>query len=226
MFSEKVYTIEEISQHLRVPEEAVLQEVSSGRLRALRLGEYLRVRESDLNAYLDTSLEVVDPKAVGAPTSATEGKKHASPVLLPALPFAHTWPDKTTEQFNEVSEGVVSDGGRERHVKIGFTFRKTAGKRRRRSLVLVDRYPSVEFVAADDGPKGRMASIIRGRDGKQLPTGATLPPEYKNLNVGSYGDVVRGPYASSGVAVICDSQDLATMTKHALIRYRFREERA
>jgi len=26
--------------------------------------------------------------------------------------------------------------------------------------------------------------------------------------------------------VVCDSQDFATMLKHALIRYRFREERA
>ncbi len=30
MFSEKVFTIEEISQHLRVPEDAILSEVTAG----------------------------------------------------------------------------------------------------------------------------------------------------------------------------------------------------
>ena len=53
-----------------------------------------------------------------------------------------------------------------------------------------------------------------------------LPPEYKNLPIGSYNEVVQGPRASNGVAVLCDSRDFAAMVKHALIRYKFREGRA
>ncbi len=57
-------------------------------------------------------------------------------------------------------------------------------------------------------PTGKMASIIRDRNGKQLPIGATLPPEYKELPVGAYNEVVKGPRASNGVAVVCESQDV------------------
>ena len=224
MFSEKVFTIEEVSQNLRVPVEAVLAEIQAGRLRAVRFGEYLRVREPDLKACLKANIETVDPKGFTARGPA-EKRKQDFMELHPALPFGHTWPDKKTEQYTEAWEGIVSDGGRERHVKVGFTFRQSAGKRRRRSLVLVDRYPTVEFVAEDERSEGRMASVIKGRDGKQLPVGATVPPEYENLCVGSYNEVVHGPYASNGVAVICDSKDLSTMAKHALIRCQFREER-
>jgi excisionase family DNA binding protein len=231
MFTEKVFTIEEISEHLRVPEDAVLQEVTAGRLRTLRIAGHVRVRESDFNAYLTASCEAPDATEIASAAPANEARKQNLFELSPAPPFDHTWPAnkgavKTTEQFVEARQGIVSDAGRERHVKIGFTLRSSAGKRRRRCLILVDRYPTVEFVAADEKPKGKMASIIRGRNGKQLPIGATLPPEYKDLPVGSYNEVVRGPRASNGVAVVCDSRDFATMVKHALVRYRFREGRA
>lgn len=228
---EKVFTIEEISQHLRVPEDAMIKEIAAGRLRALRVGEHVRVRESDFNVYLNADFEAPDAKALTSAATTTQNKKLSPFELSPASSFAHTWPAKkgavkTTEQFTDAREGVVSDGGRERHVKIGFTSRNSAGKRRRRCLILVDRYPTVEFVAADERPKGKMASIIRDRNGKQLPIGATLPPAYRDLPVGPYNEIVKGPRASNGVAVVCESHDVATMVKHALIRYRFREVRA
>jgi hypothetical protein len=70
-----------------------------------------------------------------------------------------------------------------------------------------------------------MASIIRDRNGKQLPVGATLPPEYQGLPVGPYRDVVVGPGASNGLAVICEAPDIDSMVKHALIRYQYRKDR-
>jgi hypothetical protein len=70
-----------------------------------------------------------------------------------------------------------------------------------------------------------MASIIKDRSGKQLPAGVTPLPEYANLRVGPYQDVVVGPGASNGLAVICGPDDFQTMARHALIRYRYREER-
>jgi excisionase family DNA binding protein len=231
MLTEKVFTIKEISQHLRVPEDAILNEVTAGRLRVVRVGEHVRVLGSDFNAYLTADFRMAGTKPLTSAATTQDHEKLSPLDLSPASPFDHTWPAmkgeaKTTEQFTDAREGIVSDSGRELHIKIGFTSRDSAGKRRRRSLVLVDRYPTVEFVAADEAPKGRMASIIRGRDGKQLPVGATLPPEYKDLSVGPYNEVVRGPRASNGMAVICESQDVATMVRHALIRHRFREARA
>lgn len=205
--------------------------IRAGRLRVLRPGGHVRVRESDFKAYLDATSEELQRIEVesGGRVSATKKKQLID--LNPAPPFDHTWPSKkgakkTTEHFTDAYEGIAPDGGRERHVKIGFTLRTSAGKRRRRCLVLVDRYPTVEFVAADEKATGKMASIIRGRNGKQLPTGATLPPEYKDLPIGSYNALVQGPRASNGVAVLCDSRDFTTMVKHALIRHKFREARA
>jgi excisionase family DNA binding protein len=221
MLSENVFTVEEISNHLRVPEDAVMAEVTAGRLRALNIAGHIRVRESDLNSYLSAEFQA---------TSVSTAKK-GSLNLTAVTDFDQTWPavkgePRSTERFTDAREGIVRDDGRERHIKIGFTFRKSAGKLRRRSLVLVNRYATVEFVAADERAEGKMASIIRGRDGKQLQIGATLPPEYKDLPVGPYNSVVQGPHASNGLAVICDSQDVETMVRHALIRYRFREARA
>ena len=48
MFEDEVFSIEEVSQHLRVPTEAVMTEVASGKLRAFIVaGEYFRVAGDD-----------------------------------------------------------------------------------------------------------------------------------------------------------------------------------
>jgi len=231
MLAENVFTIEEVSQHLRVPENAIRQEIAKGRLRVLDVAGFIRVRESDLNAYLGSHVAKDQAKAVlTAAVSKSGGQNQRSLQLKTAPDFTYAWPAKKgakrpVEQFTGVREGVASYWGKEYHVKMGFTYRHSAGKRRRRSLVLVDRYATVEFVAADEKTTGKMASIIKDRNGKQLPVGATLPTEYQDLPVAPYSEVVVGPGASNGLAVICDSNDIDTMIKHALIRYRFREER-
>ena len=85
----------------------------------------------------------------------------------------------------------------------------------------------VEFVASDTASGNiQMAGIIKDRRGKQLPKRAVPPPEYAGLSVGPYRDIVDCPGASNGLAVICASDDLATMVQHALIRYKYRQERA
>jgi excisionase family DNA binding protein len=231
MLAENVFTIEEVSQHLRVPEDAIRQEIAKGRLRVLDVAGFIRVRESDLNAYLGSHVGKDEAKTVlTAAVSELDGQNQSSSQLKTAPDFAYTWPakkgaKKPVEQFTGVREGVGSYRGKEYHVKMGFTYRHSAGKRRRRSLVLVDRYATVEFVAADEKTTGKMASIIRDRNGKQLPVGATLPPEYQGLPVAPYSEVVVGAGASNGLAVVCESNDIGTMIRHALIRYRFREER-
>jgi excisionase family DNA binding protein len=225
MLNENVFTIEEVSQSLRVPEDAVRKEIASGRLPAWDIGGYIRIPESGLASLQKRGTNVLT--AVSEPETPSANSLE----LRLAADFIHTWPakqgaTKPIEQFTNAREGVVLFLGKEHHLKLGFTVRRSAGKRRRRSLVLVDRYPTVEFVAADEKPSGKMASIIRDRNGKQLPVGATIPPEYQALPVGPYSDVVVGPGASTGLAVICDAEDFDTMLKHAFIRYQFRRERA
>ena len=186
MFKENVYTLEEVSDHLRIRPDAVEKEIASGRLRAARIQGETRIRESDLVSYED---EVFTQFS----SSGVPGSKQAHTLRLsPASDFSFTWPDTKEEDFTDVQEGIVSNGGREHHVKLGFTFRESSGQGRRRCLVLVDRYASVEFVSADDRIGGRMASIIRNRDGKQVPIGMHSPPEYDSLPVGPYKEVVVG----------------------------------
>ena len=218
MFTEDVYTVEEVAKHLRVPVEAVLSEIASGRLHATHVADYVRVRESDLNAF----------KSIARTSSeSADAAKVDSSIALDAVPnFFHTWPDGKKEHFLDAREGAVTYLDVSYHVKIGFTIRDSAGKKRRRSLVLINRYPSVEFVSADASGTGLMGSIIRDRSGRRLPVGAMAPPEYTNVRVGSYRDVVVGPGAPNGLAVICDPDDVGTMVRHGLIRYRYREERS
>jgi hypothetical protein len=222
-----VLTIEEISEQFRVPEAAIEQEINNGRLTAVSIAGHVRVLEPDFDEYLGALRKGTN---ASVPTESSPTTRAAS-TLSPARDFTHTWPAKTgeeksTEEFTSAHEGRVPYRGQTYHVKVGFTHRLSAGKRRRRSLVLVDRYPTVEFVAPDEATGGKMASIIRDRNGKHVPVGATLPPEYQGFTVAHYNSMIVGAGAASGLAVTCDHDDIDTMIKHALIRCRYREERS
>jgi excisionase family DNA binding protein len=219
MLTDEVYTIEEVAKHLRIPTDVVEKEIASGKLQAMRFAGLLRISEGDLNAFKS-----------GAKTTQVFLEVSARPqdlVKLDTVPnFFHTWPDKKKEKFTDAREGIAEYAGLTYHVKLGFTTRNSAGKVRRRSLVLINRYPSVEFVSAGvDDDNGLMASIIKDRLAKQLPVGADAPHEYADLRTGPYQDIVVGRGAPNGLAVICSSDDVETMVRHALIRYRYRAER-
>jgi excisionase family DNA binding protein len=222
MFDEAIFTLEEVSQHLRVPIELLNQEIASGTLRAMNFGGLIRVSESDLTGYKQAakSVPVLDSSRVQKPGS-------ISLELQPTPDFAHRWPDGTSENFKNAREGVARHDGKDYRVKLGFAVRDAAGKSRSRGLVLIDRYPTVEFVGANAeiGNGERMASIVKDRHNKHLPVGGKIPLEYEGFTLGSYRDVVVGPGAANGLAVICESEDFETMVRHALIRHSYRQER-
>ena len=58
---EKLFTIDEIAKILRVHPRTVNRYIESGRLKASKLGVW-RIRQSDLNAFLDESSNIVEPK--------------------------------------------------------------------------------------------------------------------------------------------------------------------
>lgn len=219
MLTEDVYTIEEVANHLRVPVELIEKEIAAGRLQAMKLAELVRICGADLEAYKTTAKTTLQ-------STATPIQRNSFMRLEPTHNFFHVWPDGKKEKFSDAQEGVAEYRGTSYRVKLGFTTRDSAGKTRRRGLVLVNRYATVEFVSAGTDTSGLIASIIKDRSGKQLPVGAIVPPEYADLPVGPYQDVVVGPGASNGSAVISSADDFETMVRHALIRYRYREERA
>lgn len=220
MLPEQIFTTEDVAKYLRVPAEAVESEIASGKLKSINVAGYVRIREFDLAGYMNEARTRVSG-ASDIPEKEFRLRLHSAP------DFSHRWPDGSIEHYSNVAEGVATFHKSDYQVKIGFTQRLSAGQLRVRSLVLVDRYPSVEFVASSSEvqPESRMASIIKDRNGKQLPLGAELPPEYVGKTVGSYRSVVDGPGARNGAAVICESRDLETMAEHGVIRYKFRDER-
>lgn len=226
---ENIYTVEEISKHLRVPLEAVQKEIDSGRLQALDIAGHLRITELALAEYMNNvRLKPNKNEAWQRPqdTGAQEREEWLS--LQSASDFVHRWPDNKEEEYRNAREGVAISAGRQYHIKLGWTIRKSAGEERRRWLVLVDRYPTVEFVTCNDhGENGAeyTVSIIRDRKGKQVPALAAVPPEYKDLQTAVYSTKVKGPGTSNGQAVVCAANDFHTMVRHALIRTRYRQER-
>jgi len=220
VLSEQVLTVEEVAKYLRVPVDAIQVEIATGRLSAINVAGHVRIREYGLSDYMNQARTKTDRQ--------TAPGRDGFRIDIHAAPdFTHKWPDGTSEVFTNVSEGVASIDDADYQIKVGFTLREAAGQLRARSLVLVNRYPSVEFVAEakDIQPDSKMASIIRDRGGKQIPVGAEVPPEYAGKQIGPYRSIVDGRGARNGIAVICESRDLQAMVEHAVIRYRFRDER-
>jgi hypothetical protein len=220
LLSEQVLTVEDVAKFLHVPVSAVEAEIASGRLAALNIAGHVRVREYSLSQYLNVAQTRGESDWVAAQSGFTVNF-HAAP------DFDQRWPDASVEPYTNVVEGIASYGGVDYQIKVGFTQRTSAGCLRARSLVLVNRYPSVEFVAEGEKvkPDSKMASIIRDRSGRQLTVGAEVPPEYSGKTIGPYRSVVEGPGARNGAAVICESHDIKAMVEHAVIRYRYRDER-
>jgi excisionase family DNA binding protein len=50
---EKIYTTEQVAQLLQIHPLTVLKYISSGKLRAIKLGRVYRIRESEIQKFLD-----------------------------------------------------------------------------------------------------------------------------------------------------------------------------
>jgi len=209
---------DEAAANLRVPPKTVLEEIEAGRLNVVRVGGELRIRKEDL---------------------LTPGRDHSPPrptgeFLLdevePAPAFRWKWPsEKGTTNEEQCPEAFrtrarISDG-RVLPILIGVTQRTAAGKERKRILVVVDGSPVVEFVGGDDPHV--VAGIVKpeGDSQRHLRNGEPVPPAYESLDTRPYNEVVRGPHASSGIAVVCDESDYKTMILHALIRWTVKKDR-
>jgi len=135
--------------------------------------------------------------------------------------YTQKWPGPNDyEPLTNVQEGTARYNGHSFTVKLGFAIRNAAGKERVRIVILVNGYPAAEFAGADAviGGTSLVASVIKV-NGKHVPAKSEVPPTYAGMPIGSYREIVDGPNASYGMAVICAQNDYPTMVKHALIRY-------
>jgi excisionase family DNA binding protein len=216
-----VMTDDEVAEFLRVSKEVVQQEISSGKLPALRIGSEWRIVRKDFEQFLRT--QTTQPKAKsqnGGPQSI---------IFSPAKPFDHRWPEKkgqpkTPEHFDEAYAATANTSTGMKKILVGFSFGKV--DKRRKSTVFVDGRPVVRFKAADDFDKsGLMLSIIKMSDRKQLRPDEPVPPEYSAFRIEQYRAHIDQTYNSKNMAVVCDKADLQTMAAHALIRTEQIEER-
>ncbi len=58
---ERLWTVSEVAEHMRVSNMTVYRLIKGGQLSALRVGKNYRIRGREVAAYLDTSATNADP---------------------------------------------------------------------------------------------------------------------------------------------------------------------
>jgi hypothetical protein len=153
--------------------------------------------------------------------------------------FKHRWP-KTKDDLG--NSGWIEEYDIAYMIKanswplvLGLGHRESAGKPdRRRGVMFLGEMgrtllPLVEWSGANDYDiSGRMVSILKSLNNKQLELGAPLPPGYNGMPLDIYKQVVVGPNAYNRLCVVAnnimaDNQELPdfpVMVRHALLRAR------
>lgn len=214
-----IFTVEEVAEYTRTSAEAVLTELSCGRLRGLRIGAEWRVTADQLRAF------------VGDGTVGGSGANGTGPADVlgidwePRDPFTYQWPLGKVESYDTAYEADVGLPSGQQHVVIGYGNRRAAGLNRRRVVVFFGHLPQpipvVEFTGANDfDTSKRLASVIKDRTGHHVRS--RVPQEYDGVATAIYRSIVAGPYAARGMAVVADAEDRDTMVRHAIIRARYK----
>jgi excisionase family DNA binding protein len=210
----EVLMIDEVCSFLRVDEETLRQEIASGRLRVLKVGDAERVLRRDLERFLESS-SIATP-ALSFTTS-----------VRPSQPFTYKWPNGHVHQYDPAFGGEVRLQERVLQLQIGFRQRRTPGKERMKAYVFIDGYPRAEFVASDDyTTSGLMVSLVKTREARQVRPNEAVPPEYGAFRLEPYKSYVGMHPVFSGLAVVCHKDDFQTMTKLGIVRMQFAQERS
>jgi excisionase family DNA binding protein len=217
---DQVLTLVEAAAFLRLPDDEVAAMINARTLPGVRVGADYRIYRASMLAWLNG----------GHVVSMTSSSK-PPPLLQPTQlsfqkdkPFKYRWPNDFDEAYSEAYSTTVGND-EVKVIRIGFCERESGGRLRKRALVLLDGYPTVEFTGANDFNKSRlMAGIIKMADKKQVHPSQGVPPEYQGFRVEPYNEHVIGPRCSQHLAVICKKIDLEVMANHALIRRRLKAD--
>lgn len=220
----RIFTLGEVAEYLKVDEDMILHEFETGNLRGFKIGKEWRCSDEDLLNYMRGIRDGVGPSQ---PTPVKTPLSESPVNIIEAEPFDFNWP-KTggggfPEHYDKAYEATTMIDGHEYTFKIGFGKRKSAGQERRRVTIWLGNRAVVEFAGGNNyKDDGQLGGIIRLRNGKQLTT-QRVPDEYKGFRVERYNSIVRGPRASTGMAVIVHKDDLKSMINHAVIRATWKE---
>jgi hypothetical protein len=195
------------------------QEIVAGRLHAFWVNGHRRIALKEVERFVEAQVAQGQAQNHAQQRGGTETAEGWMIALSPGASFPHVWPDGMREEYTEAHEGSASDGTRQVRVRVGLTYRKSAGQDRRRAVVFLDQRPMVEFVGGNEYQDTLlMASVIKNKDDKHIVAPEMVPSEYREFDVRPFRQVVLGPYASHGLAVISRSDDLTAMVRHGLIR--------
>jgi excisionase family DNA binding protein len=210
-------TVEEASDYLRVSLKDVEEAVNSGAIPAVRIGNQWRVIKSKLIKRGDSLMETGSV----APNSGVEERPLVRE-FQDIADFEFQWPDGTQEFYRDARGAAASFRGRNFRIAVGFSKRPFAGKEDRvKATVFIDGVPVKEFGGANDfDSSGELAAVIKadGASQRHLRAGDEIPNAYAQYRIVPYNQIVRGKYASSGLAVACDRSDLKTMAEIAILR--------
>lgn len=215
----QVLTLAEAAAFLRLPADEVASMIDARTLPGVRVGSDYRIHGPSMLAWLDGG------HAASMTTSSSKQQ-----LLLPSAQlsfqkdksFSYRWPNDVDEPYSEAYSTTVGTDD-VKVIRIGFCERGSGGRSRKRAVVFLDGYPTVEFTGANDFGKSQlMAGIIKMSDKKQVHPDQGAPSEYQGFRVEPYNEHVIGPRCSQHLAVICKKSDLDVMAKHALIRRRLK----
>lgn len=212
-----IYTIEEAAQLFRASEQAVLEEIEAGRLQAFKVGKDWRTTDRaivDFIARGGSRPEIIVPLAQ---------QEFLVSGLQRTEAFQYTWPSGDVEEYLEAYEGSIEVDKEQVAVKIGIGERHAAGRMRKRVTVFLKGRPTVEFAGVDDFDESHLVTgVVTLPSKKRLMPRQRVPNDYLSFRLVRYNTVVRGPRATSAMAVLTRVDDLMTMVSHAIIQARYR----
>ncbi len=151
----------------------------------------------------------------------------AMPIKLRSVgKYTHTFPDKTTENYDAIFYDAEFGDWRG-EIIIGFTYREAYGRSRRRVVVFIDKHPEAEFVGSDDYDKtGHLVALIRRRDGKYMRING-IHPIYAGFNIVNHSSQISKNLGGREgfAALLVTEDDHKTMILHAIIQSTWRRAR-
>lgn len=216
-----VLTLAEAATFLRLTTDEVAAMIDARTLPGARVEDDYRIPTAGMLEWLHGGSVGAGTPAAGAALRVPTAPS-SSVAFQKDKPFSYTWPMSQREQYKEAYIARPSTDG-VKIIKIGFCERRSGGMMRKRAIVFLDGYPTVEFTGANNFSTSElMASVIKGANRSQVRPDEGVPAVYQHLRVEPYNAHVAGPYCSSNLAVICKKDDLSGMAEHALIRRRLR----
>jgi len=220
----RILTPEEIAEYMKVNEATITSEFELGNLHGFKIGNEWRCSDEDILNYMRGVRNIIE---TSQPSTASKSRSESNLNIVEIGSLDFNWPKKggggNLEHYDKGYEATTIINDQEYTFRIGFGNRESAGQERRRVTIWLGNRAIVEFAGSNDYQSdGLLAGIIRLKNGKQLTT-QRIPDEYKGFRIEKYNSVVKGPRASTGMAVIVHKDGLKSMLNHAVIRATWKE---